>query len=138
MEEYTKPLPLITKLSKPFYDACKEKRLIYQLCTDCEQVIFFPKFLCPNCMSRNLEWKDSKGKGKILTYTVTYDYGPQEFMQDGPYALALIDLDEGYRMMSNIVDCEFDDIHCDMPVEVVFDPVTPEITLPKFRPLKGA
>jgi uncharacterized OB-fold protein len=88
-------------------------------------------------MSHKLEWKESKGKGKINTFTVTYDYGPEEFMADGPYAVALIDLDEGFRMMSNIVDCDFNEIKCDMPVEVVFESVTPEITLPKFRPLKS-
>ena len=137
MKEYKKPLPLITKLSKPFYDACKEHRLIYQKCRDCNQVIFFPKILCTNCMGHNLEWKESKGKGTVLTYTVTYDYGPQEFMQDGPYALALIDMDEGYRMMSNIIGCEFSDIKCGMPVEVVFEVATEEITLPKFRPVQS-
>jgi uncharacterized OB-fold protein len=136
MEEYKKPLPLITKLSKVFYDGCRQNKLLYQQCGDCGCVIFFPKFLCPNCMSHNLVWKESKGKGKIYTYTITYDYGPREFMQDGPFSLALIDLDEGFRMMSNVVDCDFNEIKCDMPVEVVFDPVTPEITLPKFRPVK--
>lgn len=136
MEEYKKPLPIITKLSKVFYEGCKQNKLLYQQCGDCGQIIFFPKYLCPNCMSHNLKWKESKGKGKIYTYTVTYDYGPQEFMQGGPFSLALIDLDEGFRMMSNIVDCDFNEIKCDMPVEVVFDPVTAEITLPKFRPVK--
>jgi uncharacterized OB-fold protein len=88
-------------------------------------------------MGHNLQWKESKGKGKIHTFTVTYDMAPPEFMPHVPYALAIIMLDEGYRMLSNIVECDFDELKCDMPVEVVFDPVTPEITLPRFRPAKA-
>lgn len=136
MSEYKKPLPLITNLSKVFYDGCKENKLLYQQCRDCGQVVFFPKELCSNCMSGNLEWKESKGKGKIHTFTVTYDFGPPEFMDDVPYALAIIKMDEGFKIMSNIVECDFEELVCDMPVEVIFDPVTAEITLPKFRPVK--
>ena len=134
MSEYTKPLPLITALSKVFYDGCKEGRLLYQVCADCGHVNFFPKELCCNCMGRNLEWRESSGRGRIFTFTVTYDYAPPEFASDTPYALAIVILDEGFRMTSNIVECDFDTLKCDMPVEVVFDPVTPEVTLPKFRP----
>ncbi|MCX5851298.1 MAG: Zn-ribbon domain-containing OB-fold protein [Deltaproteobacteria bacterium] len=134
MSGYNKPLPLITPLSKVFYDACRDKKLMYQQCNDCGEIIFFPKHLCPNCMSRNLGWKESKGKGKIQTFTVTYEAAPPEFAADQPYALAIIRLDEGFRMMTNIVECDFNTLSCEMPVEVVFDAVTPEITLPKFRP----
>ncbi len=135
--EYTKPLPLITGLSKIFWDGCKENKLLYQECKDCGEVIFFPKMFCTNCMSQNLGWKESKGKGKIHTFTVTYDMAPPEFMPHVPYALAIIALDEGFRFMSNIVECDFDKISCDMPVEVVFERATDEITLPKFRPTNG-
>jgi uncharacterized protein len=135
MNEYKKPLPLITPLGKPFWDACKEKKLLYQVCKDCGQVNFFPKMLCVNCMSHNLGWKESKGKGHIYTFTVTYDAAPPEFMSSVPYALAVVNLDEGFSMLTNIVDCEYEKLKCNMPVEVVFDPVTPEVTLPKFRPV---
>jgi uncharacterized OB-fold protein len=135
MSEYKKPLPLITKLSKVFWDGCKENKLLYQQCQDCGQVIFMPKHLCPNCMSHNLSWNESKGKGRIHTFTVTYAYAPPEFMPDVPYALAMIKLDEGFHMMSNIIECDYNKLTCEMPVEVVFDPVTPEVTLPKFRPV---
>ncbi len=136
MGEYKKPLPLITKLSRVFYDGCKENKLLFQKCEDCNEIIFFPKELCPKCMGHNLAWKESKGKGKIYTFTVTYDFAPPEFMEDVPYALAIINLDEGFSMMSNIVECDFDKLTCEMPVEVVFDPVTVEITLPRFRPVE--
>ena len=135
MSEYNLPLPVITTLSKVFWDGCKEEKLLYQHCEDCGEVIFFPKYLCPNCMSHSLEWLESKGKGKIDTFTVTYNFAPPAFMAEVPYCVAIIDMDEGYRMMSNIVECDFKELECDMPVEVAFDPVTEEVTLPKFRPV---
>ncbi|MBA2882986.1 hypothetical protein HNR65_003342 [Desulfosalsimonas propionicica] len=134
MSEYNKPLPLVTELSKHFYDGCKQGELLYQKCDDCGQIVFYPKELCPACMGRRLSWRKSNGKGKIYTFTVTYDAAPPEFATDVPYALALIDVDEGFRMMSNIVECDFDKLRCEMPVEVVFDQITPDIALPKFRP----
>lgn len=135
MSEYKKPLPLITRTSKVFYDGCRERKLLYQHCRDCGEVIFFPKELCPNCMGRDLEWLESRGKGKIHTFTIAYAAAPPEFAEDQPYVLAIVEMDEGYRMMSNIVDCDFETITCEMPVEVVFDPVTPEVSLPKFKPV---
>ncbi|MBU2551896.1 MAG: Zn-ribbon domain-containing OB-fold protein [Proteobacteria bacterium] len=133
MSGYNKPLPLITQLSKVFYDGCKANKLLYQVCADCGEIIFFPKQTCPNCMGHSLEWKESSGRGRIFTFTVTYDYAPPEFAADTPYALAIVVLEEGFRMTSNIVESDLDAIRCDMPVEVVFDPVTSDITLPKFR-----
>ncbi|MGD0855681.1 MAG: Zn-ribbon domain-containing OB-fold protein [Dehalococcoidia bacterium] len=135
MSEYKKPLPLINKLSKVFWDGCKEKKLLYQKCKDCGQVNFFPKIVCMNCMGRNLEWKESKGKGHIHCFTVTYDAAPMEFMSSVPFAIGIINLDEGFSMLSNIVDCDYEKLKSEMPVEIVFDPVTAEVTLPKFRPV---
>ena len=136
MSEYNLPLPLITTLSRVFWDGCRDGKLLYQHCKDCGEVIFFPKYLCPNCMSHNLEWLESKGKGKIDTFTVTYNFAPPAFMTEVPYCVAIIELEEGYRMMSNMVECDYEELECDMPVEVVFDPVTEEVTLPKFRPVE--
>ncbi|WP_028316090.1 Zn-ribbon domain-containing OB-fold protein [Desulfatibacillum aliphaticivorans] len=135
MAEYTKPLPLLTSLSKTFYEGCKENKLLYQHCKDCGEVIFYPKIVCPACMGTNLDWKESAGKGKIFSFTVAYDFAPPEFASSTPYALAVVNLDEGFSMLTNIVDCDLEKLQCDMPVEVLFDPVTPEITLPKFRPV---
>jgi uncharacterized OB-fold protein len=87
-------------------------------------------------MSHDLEWLQSAGKGKVVTFTVTYESAPPAFYAAVPYAVAIIELDEGYRMMSNLVECDFDALECDMAVEIVFDAVTEEVTLPKFRPAK--
>lgn len=137
MSEYALPLPLITTLSKVFWDGCRENKLLYQHCRGCGEVIFFPKYFCSNCMCHDLEWLESKGRGKIDTFTVTYEGAPPAFMGVTPYAVAIIRMDEGYRIMSNLIECDFDQLECEMPVEVVFDPVTPEISLPKFKPVRG-
>ena len=77
----------------------------------------------------------ASGRGKVYSYTVVYSYGPTEFSEDTPYIVAVIDLQEGVRMMSNVVGCPPETAKCDMKVEVVFDDVTEEITLPKFKPV---
>lgn len=136
MSNYKLPLPLMTKTSKVFWDGCKEGKLLYQVCADCGQYMNLPKIICSNCMSRNLEWKESKGKGKIYMFTTTYAFSPPEFMGALPYTVALIKLDEGPKFMSNIIECDPKELKCDMPVEVVFDKVTEQVTLHKFRPAK--
>lgn len=134
MSEYKRPLPLITELSKRFYDGCREGKLQYQQCKECKEVVFFPKAHCSNCMSSDLDWKTSSGRGKIYSFTVTYDAAPPEFMPYVPFVLAIVNMDEGFSILSNIEECDFEDLQCDMPVVVKFDPITPEVTLPKFIP----
>lgn len=135
MTGYKKPLPKPTPWSKPFWDGCKNKKLLIQRCKDCEKHIFYPKLFCPFCLSNNLSWIEATGKGKIYTYTVVYSYQPTEFSEDVPYIIAVINLDEGIKMMSNIVDCKPEQVKCDMDVEVVFEEVADEVTLPKFKPV---
>ncbi len=134
MKEYKKPLPQPSPWSKPFWDGCKRREFLIQKCKDCERSIFYPKLFCPNCLSDNLEWVRATGRGKVYSYTVIHSYQPTEFEEDVPYVVAVIDLEEGVRMMSNIIECSPEMVKCDMEVEVVFDDVTEEITLPKFKP----
>lgn len=134
MGSYAGPLPLITQISKVFYDGCREGRLLYQQCTSCGELVFFPKLRCTGCLGDTLAWKDSSGIGSIFSFTITREQAPSEFASMTPYVLAIIRLNEGFKMMSNIVECNLDELHCGMDVEVVFEAVTPEISLPKFRP----
>lgn len=136
MKAYKKPLPQITPWSKPFWDGCKKEELLIQKCQDCQKVIFYPKIFCPDCLSSNLEWIKASGKGKIYSYMAVYSYQPTEFEEDLPYVVAIIDLEEGVRMMSNIIGCNPEDVHCDMNIEVTFDHVTEDFCLPKFKPIK--
>jgi len=134
MAEYKKPLPQITPLSEPFYKAAREHKLLIQKCKDCSKYVFYPKHFCPHCLSDNLEWVQSSGKGKVYSYTVCRSNVPANFAADLPYSVAIVELDEGVWMLTNIVDCNVDDVKCDMPVEVAFEDITDTIALPKFKP----
>ena len=136
MKAYNKPLPKPTPWSKPFWEGCKKHELLIQECKDCGTKIFYPKLVCTNCLSSNLQWVKAKGTGKVYTFTVVYAYQPTEFAEDVPYVVAVVKLDEGVQLMSNIVDCDPEEVRCDMEVEVTFDDATDEFTFPRFRPLK--
>ncbi|MBW1855856.1 MAG: Zn-ribbon domain-containing OB-fold protein [Deltaproteobacteria bacterium] len=136
MSEWKQPLPELTTVSKPFYKAAGEHRLLIQRCKDCGENIFYPKILCPNCLSSNLEWFESSGKGKVYSYTVVERGAPEAFQGAAPYVLAVIDLEEGVRMLSWVLDCKLEDVKCDMDVEVTFKKLTEDIALPMFRPVK--
>ena len=133
MKTYKKPLPRPTPWSQFFWEGCKKGKLFIQECKECKKHIFYPKMYCPFCLSRDLTWIQASGKGHIYTYIVVYDYQPAEFDEDVPYVVAIVELEEGIRMMSNIVDCDPEKVRCDAPVTAVFEKVNEQITLPKFR-----
>ena len=85
-------------------------------------------------MSQDYEWATVSGKGRLHTYTVVHQPANPAFRDDAPHVYAVIQLDEGPRMISNMVDCDFDALQVDMPVVAVYDDVTPEWTLVKFKP----
>jgi uncharacterized OB-fold protein len=95
-----------------------------------------PSFLCPKCHAKEAEWILSSGRGKIFSYVVYWDTYHPAFKADVPYIVALIDLEEGPRFLSNIVECHHEEIRCDMPVMLIWEDVTEEVSLPKFRPIK--
>ena len=97
-------------------------------------MVFYPRELCPHCLSSELEWVPVSGKGRLHSYTVIYQAGNPTFQEDTPYVYALIQLDEGPQMVSNLIDCPIDKAETEMPVVAVYDGVTPEFTLVKFRP----
>ncbi len=133
MTKYKKPLPQPTQWSKPFWEGCRKHEFLVQKCLDCQKYIFYPKMFCPDCLSSNLEWVKSSGKGKVYSYMVVYSYQPTEFEENLPYVVAIIELEEGVRLMSNVIGCSPETVKCDMKVGVVFDDVTEEVTLPKFK-----
>jgi len=135
MNNYKKPLPQATPWSKPFWEGCRKHELLIQKCQDCQKYIFYPKMFCPNCLSSNLKWVKSSGKGKVYSYMVVYSYQPTEFEKDLPYVVAIVELEEGVRLMSNIVKCPPESVKCDMRVGVLFEDVTEKVTLPKFKPI---
>ena len=131
---YRKPLPVPSELSRPYWEACRRHELLVQCCRSCGVVRFPPAVLCPECLSEEAEWKKSSGKGKVLSFVVFHRLYHPGFEGELPYTVALIEVEEGARLISNVVGCPPAEVACDMPVEVVFEDVTPEVTLPKFRP----
>lgn len=138
MAKYNKPLPIPSLDSQPFWEGCKRHELLIPRCRNCGTYHFFPRFFCTKCLSTDIEWVKTNGRGRIYTFTVIDKAGMAAFKEEVPYILAMIQLEEGVRMMSNIVECGPDEIKIGTEVEVVFDDVTDEITLPKFKPLKKA
>lgn len=131
---YEKPLPVVDPESAPYWAALKERRLILKRCRDCGRHHFYPRALCPHCHSDALEWADASGRGSIYSYTVARRPAGPAFKADAPYVVAVVDLDEGARMMTNIVTDDVESVRIGQRVAVAFEAVTDEITLPKFRP----
>ncbi|RMD81569.1 MAG: Zn-ribbon domain-containing OB-fold protein [Candidatus Dadabacteria bacterium] len=134
---YGKPLPLLEGTTKEFYEHCKQRRLSFQRCTDCGAWRHVPRPMCAKCGSWQWEWAPSSGRGKVFTWTVVRRPMHPAFANDTPYAPVVVELEEGVRMVSWIVDCPPEEIRMGMPVEVVYEDVTPEVTLPMFRRAVG-
>ncbi|KPU99553.1 hypothetical protein APR50_14085 [Variovorax paradoxus] len=130
---YEKPLPVVDPESAPYWAALKERRLILKRCRDCGRHHFYPRALCPHCHSDALEWSDARGTGSIYSYTVARRPAGPAFKADAPYVVAVVELDEGARMMTNIVTEDVDSVRIGQRVAVAFEAVTDEITLPKFK-----
>ena len=133
---YRKPLPHIDEESRPWWEAAQRHELYVQKCRDCGDLRFHPRALCTSCMSSRTEWVRCKGTGKIYTFTVTNQNQAGGFRDSLPYVMAWVEVDEGLKMLTNIVDCPPEQVKIGMPVEAVFDDVTPEVTLVKFRPAR--
>ena len=129
-----KPLPIVTDENRPFWDGCREGKLLLQFCAACQQHQFYPRLYCMQCESDRLRWVEASGRGVIYSYTIIHQNKSPDFMADVPYNVAIVQLEEGPRMMSNIVDIDPADLRVDLPVTVVFDPVNDTISLPRFRP----
>lgn len=129
-----KPVPIVNPWARPFWDAARENKLKIQKCTDCNSHIFYPRIACPHCFSDNVEWVETSGKGKIYSYTVVENNAPSAFIGDLPYVVAVVRLEEGVQLLTNIVDCDPYEVECDMPVQVTFEKLNDEFTLPKFKP----
>lgn len=134
-EVYRKPIPVPTPETQFFWDKCKEHELWLQRCETCQHVFFYPRMHCPECLSEDVPGFRASGKGILWTYMINHRPVPG-FEDDGPYAIAVVQLEEGPRMMSNIVGIENtpENLVLDMPLEVVFEDATEEISIPKFKP----
>jgi len=136
--ELERPLPQpITPETKPFWDGLREQKLMIPKCNDCGRAFFYPRIVCPLCHSRNVGWVEASGRGRLYSFEIAYQTIGRTFKVKPPYVLAMIELEEGPRMLSNLINVEPDPkkIRCDMPVEIVYEKLTDEVTLPLFQPV---
>ena len=130
----TKNLPRPTPDTQPFWDACRKHRLLIQHCKSCGHHQFYPRLVCSECLGLELEWVEASGRGVVRSFTILRQAISPAYADDVPYVVALIRLEEGPTMMSNVVDCDAESVHIGMAVEVLFSAYTDEITVPQFRP----
>ena len=129
---YDKPLPVIDPGTRPFWDAARDHRLTIPKCKSCGKYHFYPRELCPHCHSDDLEWTDISGRGEIYSFTIARRPAGPVYADDVPYVIAMIALDEGPRMMTNLIVDDVETVQIGDRVAVHFDDVTDEVTLPKF------
>jgi uncharacterized OB-fold protein len=132
--EYNKPLPAISSLNKPYWDGLKNRELRLQLCDECGRIWYPPSPLCPGCWSRKFTWTRLSGRGHVNSWVIFHQSYFRGYDDELPYNVAEVQLDEGPRLLTNLVGIANDRIRAGMPVEIVFDDVTPETTLAKFKP----
>lgn len=133
MSALPKKTPPIDAESRPFWEATREGRLCLPNCDDCNFVVFYPRSRCPACRSTSLEWVDLTGRGSIYSRTIVRR-APGRWREHTPYVVAYVELEEGPRMVTNIVDCDPEEVEIGLPVEVAFDPIEDGYALPRFRP----
>ncbi len=135
---YSKPLPTPTPTSQPFWDAAKEHRLIIQRSRRTGRRVFYPRLVSPYGPDDELEWVEASGRGIVYSFTVARRPTAPQWGEECPYVIAIVELEEGGHLTTNIVECDPDTVRIGMPVTVVFDDVTPEVTLVKFKPAFSA
>ncbi len=127
-------LPTIEPESQPYWDAAAEGKLLLRSCSDCGAVHHYPRPFCPACWSENVEWVEASGKGTLYTWSTVFVNDMYPFRERLPYIAAVVDLEEGPRMMTNVIDAAPEDLSVGMALQVTFRAVTDAITAPVFRP----
>jgi uncharacterized protein len=137
MSEYTKPLPAISDENREFWEGARRGRIRMQQCGGCEHIRFPISHVCPRCLSGDYRWTDLSGRGEVFSYVIFHQLYNKAFEKDIPYNVALVQLEEGPRIYSNIVGVDNDAVKVGDKVEAVFDAVTAEVTIPRFRLRSG-
>ena len=130
------PPPATNLETQRFWDATEEDRLELPRCTACDTVIWYPRERCPECGSDSVEWFEASGRGEVYSFSVTRRM-PGRWGKHVPFVLAYVELEEGPRLMTNIVDCDPEAVEVGQAVEVVFHETEEGTKLPRFRPVSG-
>ena len=137
MSETPRPRPEPTPISRPFWEATARGEFMIQHCARCAQNIFYPRINCPGCGGRELGWRPTSGRGSVYTFTVARRPTHPAFADRVPYVIAVVELEEGPRVTTNLVDCDPEAVAIGMPVEVAFEEAVDGIAIPVFRPARA-
>ena len=130
-----RPVPQpITPEARPYWDGAREGKLMLPKCQTCGKAFFYPRVMCPFCSSRDIAWIQASGRGTLYSFEIAHQILNKAFKVKPPVILAMVELEEGPRVMTNLVDCEPSDVRIGMALEVAFRELTPEVTAPVFRP----
>jgi len=127
-------LPTVEAETRPFWDAAREGRLMIGRCRGCGKPHYYPRPFCPSCWSEDVALEQASGRGTLYTYSIVFNNDLPPFNTRLPYVAAIVDLEEGVRVSTNIVECDAKDLKIGMAVKVEYREISPEITLPLFRP----
>ena len=127
------PRPFASVVSTPYWDGCARGELLFQRCGACNGITHTPAVMCAHCSSRDLSWERSEGTGAVYSWTTIWRPQTPDFTV--PYAAVIVDMDEGWQTLSNVIGCEHETVHIGMRVAVEFHPITDGVMLPYFRPV---
>jgi uncharacterized protein len=129
-----RPLPNINDDNREFWVGCKNHQLRFQKCENCGHVRWPASIICPVCHSQDTSWIVSEGKGKIYTFVVYRVAYHSAFANDLPYVVAVVELNEGPHLLTNIIGCSVENVRCEMPVEATWRDINKDVCLPLFKP----
>ena len=132
MSAYNLPTP--DPETQPYWDAARDGKLLIKRCRGCGEAFFYPRSFCPSCWSEDVEWEEASGRATLYTWSVVHRNDLPPFPDRVPYVAAVVDLDEGPRMMTNVEGCSFDELAVGMALQVDFRAESDDITVPVFRP----
>jgi len=132
--DLVKPIPRPSTTTRPFWDGLNERKVQIQRCEGCDTWVFYPRTRCPSCLSDQLIWREVSGRGVLYTYTLARQPTAPHFADETPQQLAVVELDEGVRMTSTLVNVEPTDIVIGMRLRPYFDQVTDAVTLLRYQP----
>ena len=134
MKTWTRALPNVSPETKPFWDACRENKFVIQHCDECGKFQTYYRAFCCHCWGSSMTDVTATGEGTVWGTTVTYRNSTPGWEDAIPYVMAIIELSEGVKVVTNIINCDPESVEVGMPVKVTFVPVTDDITLPYFEP----
>ena len=129
-------LPTPDDHTRQFWDAARDGRLLIKRCAACARAHYYPRPFCPHCWSPDVSWEQASGRGSLYTYSVVHKNDLPPFNERVPYVAAIVELEEGPRAMTNVVDCEFDDLRVGMALAVEFRAVSDDLSIPVFHPAR--